>query len=102
MKLVRWLIRDGHTEKHRRHREDEAHRSPKHKQILSRALTVAACMAFLKCGKLLAIPTWLAMPAAYGLAALVPMKLPAAHGDTCRVATTMAASTIAAMHVSRA
>ena len=54
----------------------------------------------LECGKMLALPTWLRVVSAYSVAAIVPMLLPSAHGDNCRVATVVAASTLAATRVS--
>ena len=42
------------------------------------------------------------MVSAYSLGAIVSMALPAAHGDDCRVATTITAGAIAALQVSRA
>ena len=80
------------------HRGNTNIHSPLRSQLFCRALTVGACAVFLQCGKILALPTWLAMVSAYGLAAIVPMQLPPAHSENCRVATTIAASALAATH----
>ena len=45
---------------------------------------------------MLALPTWLRIISAYSVAALVPTLLPNAHGDNCRVFTTISASALAA------
>ena len=50
----------------------------------------------LKCGYLLWLPTWLRIIFAYNLAALVPTLLPNAHGDKCRILTTISAGALAA------
>ena len=60
-------------------------------QLFSRAITVAAYAFSLARGRMLAQPTWLRIICAYGVAALVPTLLPNAHGDNCRVFTTIAA-----------
>ena len=65
-------------------------------QLISRAITVATYALSLECGHMLALPTWLRIICAYGVAALVPMLLPNAHGDNCRVFTTISASALAA------
>ena len=61
---------------------------------------MAVCAFGLQCGKTLALPTWLTVASAYSVAAIVSMQLPAAHGDNCRVATTITATTLAAAQVS--
>ena len=65
-------------------------------QLFSRAITVAAYAFSLARGHMLAQPTWLRIIFAYGVAALVPTLLPNAHGDNCRVFTTISASALAA------
>ena len=69
-------------------------------QLLSRAFTVAVYMLGLEWSKMLALPTWMCVVSAYSVAAVVPILLPSAHGDRCRVTTAMAASTLAATRVS--
>ena len=64
---------------------------PVTQQLISRAITVAAYAFGLARGHMLAQPTWLRIICAYGVAALVPTLLPNAHGDNCRVFTTIAA-----------
>ena len=64
--------------------------------VLSKAVTVVAYTSGLKCGRMLALPTWLQIICAYSVAALVPTLLPNAHGDNCRVFTTISASALAA------
>ena len=69
-------------------------------QLLSRTITVATYALSLECGHMLALPTWLRIICAYSVAALVPTLLPYAHGDNCRVFTTISASALAATLVS--
>ena len=69
---------------------------PVTQQLISRAITVAAYAFSLECGHMLALPTWLRIICAYSVAALVPTLLPNAHGDNCRVFTTILASALAA------
>ena len=75
---------------------------PATQQLLSRTITVATYALSLECGHMLALPTWLRIICAYSVAALVPTLLPNAHGDNCRVFTTIAASILAAALVSPA
>ena len=96
------LLRNAQTEKRRDRRASEkkkriAHQaSPVTQQLISRAITVAAYTLSLECGHMLALPTWLRIICAYSVAALVPTLLPNAHGDNCRVFTTISASALAA------
>ena len=62
--------------------------------LISRAITVATYALSLECGRMLALPTWLRIISAYSVAALVPTLLPSAHGDNCRVFTTISASAL--------
>ena len=49
-----------------------------------------------------ALPTWLRVVSAYSVAAIVPILMPTAHGNDCRVATMMAATCLAGTRVSLA
>ena len=96
------LHRNAQTEKRRDRRAREkkksiAHQaSPVSQQLISRAITVATYALSLGCGHMLSLPTWLRIICAYSVAALVPTLLPNAHGDNCRVFTTISASALAA------
>ena len=100
--LHQCLHKNAQTEKRRDRRAREkkksiAHQaSPVTQQLISRAITVAAYTLSLECGRMLALPTWLRIICAYSVAALVPTLLPNAHGDNCRVFTTISASALAA------
>ena len=48
---------------------------------------------------MLVLPTWVRVVSAYSVAAIVPMLLPTAHGDDCRVATMIAATCLAGTRV---
>ena len=75
-------------------------RIPLTHQLISRAITVATYALSLECGHMLALPMWLRIISAYSVAALVPTLLPSAHGDNCRMSTTISASGLAAIRVS--
>ena len=92
--------RASQKEQRRAHRADAVTQQPLRWQLLSRAFTVAVYALGIECGKMLALPRWLRVVSAYSVAAIVPMLLPSAHGDNCRVASIIAASTLAATRVS--
>ena len=92
--------RPSQEEKRRAHRTDAATRQPLRWQLFSRALTVAVYTFGFECGKRLALPTWLRVVSTYSVAATVPVLLPSAHGENCRVGAVNAASTLAAARVS--
>ena len=70
--------------------------------LISRAITVATYALCLECGHMLVLPMWLRIISAYSVASLVPTLLPNAHGDNCRVFTTISAGTLAAIFASLA
>ena len=100
--LRQWLLSSGVKEKQGAHRPAEDTRRPLRWRLLSRALTVAVYTFGLERGKMLALPAWLRVVSAYSAAATVPMQFPTAHGDNCRLATTIAAACLAGARVSLA
>lgn len=100
--LWQCVFKDGEKDNHRARRRDAVTQQPRRWQQLSRAITVAVYTLGLECGRMFALPTWLRVISAYSAATIVPVLLPTAHGNDCRVATMMAATCLAGTRASLA